>query len=521
MKKTEGMTQGKNNPVIRADFPDPDVIRVGDVYYMLCTTLHFLPGAVILRSYDLVNWEIATYVFDTFEGTEEARMKNERSNYGCGMWQGSFRYHKGKFFVSFAAKETCKTYFYQADSIEGPWKSTCIDFYFHQGSLFFDEDDRVYLIFGSGDIYIREMLPDLSGMKPEGLCRKILTETEDVWLPHEGVHFYKVDGYYYLLTIHWPKTGRRTQMCYSATSLEGDFKGGVALDDDMGFRNCGIAQGSLVQDNDGKWHAMLMQDRGGAGRFPVLMDAELENGKLKISKPSQSVAVQSNRPRYTYEPMYTSDDFSYDIDKAGHCKLKKQWQWNHEPNAEGWEILAEKGLKLTTGKFSTNVSQAVNTLTQRMFGPKSAVEVTLDASDLNDGDFAGLVALQGCYRMIAITRELRRYYLVVIEREATDKNRNATRADYMPGVITERIILNEPVVRLRMEAEFKANTDTVQFLYGEPREGGKMRRLGTSREMFFGLDHFSGVRCGLALFSTNRIGGTAVFKDFKYEYDNK
>ena len=80
-------------PVIKADFPDPDVIRVDDTYYMLCSTLHFLPGAVILRSYDLVNWEIASYVFDTFEGTEEARMTNEHNNYGCGMWAGSLRYH--------------------------------------------------------------------------------------------------------------------------------------------------------------------------------------------------------------------------------------------------------------------------------------------------------------------------------------------------------------------------------------------------------------------------------------------
>ena len=82
MKRKMYFKNKGTNPVIKADFPDPDIIRVGDVYYMISTTIHFLPGAVILRSYDLLHWEIASYVFDTFEGTEEARMTNERSNYG-------------------------------------------------------------------------------------------------------------------------------------------------------------------------------------------------------------------------------------------------------------------------------------------------------------------------------------------------------------------------------------------------------------------------------------------------------
>ena len=146
MRRTDINMVKNSNPIIKADYPDADVIRVGDVYYMLSSTFHFLPGAVILRSYDLLHWEIASYVYDTFEGTEEARMTNERNNYGYGMWAGSLKYHKGRFYVCFAAKETCKTYFYSADSVEGPWESTCIDFYFHHGSLFFDDDDRKFFL---------------------------------------------------------------------------------------------------------------------------------------------------------------------------------------------------------------------------------------------------------------------------------------------------------------------------------------------------------------------------------------
>lgn len=68
MRKTENGVMRRENPVIRADYPDPDVIRVGDVYYMLSSTLHFLPGGVILRSYDLLNWEIAGYVLRPLRG---------------------------------------------------------------------------------------------------------------------------------------------------------------------------------------------------------------------------------------------------------------------------------------------------------------------------------------------------------------------------------------------------------------------------------------------------------------------
>lgn len=524
MKKTEGRTVKKRNPVIPADYPDPDVIRVGDVYYMLSTTLHFLPGAVILRSYDLVNWEIASYVFATFEGTEEARMVNERSNYGCGMWAGSLQFHKGRYYVSFAAKETCKTYFYSSDSVEGPWDVKCIDFYFHHGSLFFDEDDRVYLIFGHREIWIREMLPDLSGLKPGGFLRKLIAETGDVWLGYEGSHFCKIKNRYYLFAVYWPKsgTGRRTQMCFSSETLDGEFTGEPVLDDDMGFFNNGVAQGGLVETNDGHWFSMLMQDRGAAGRMPVLVPVTWEGDRPVFGREGKvpiTVETLDNRPYYQYEPLYCSDDFSYPADEKGHCRLKKQWQWNHEPNPELWKIQSDRGLSITTGKICTNVTQAVNTLTQRMFFPKSLVEVTVDASDLNEGDYAGVCALQGCYSMLAITRELRRYYLVVIEREATEKNRNTTIPDYMPGIITEKISLSVPVVRLRMEANFEKGEDTVTFFYREPREGGKWRKIGSGHKLYFGLDHFAGCRCGLSVYATKKTGGSAVFKDFVYQYE--
>ena len=521
MKKGEKTAVVKRKPLIGADYPDPEVIRVGDVYYMLSTTMHFLPGGQILRSYDLVNWEHAAYVFETFEGTQEARMTYERSGYGCGMWAGSMRYHDGRFYVCFGAKQSGRTYFYTARKVEGPWERTCIDSYLHDGSLFFDDDGRVYLVYGNSEIRIRELLPDLTGFKEDGFSRILVQETEDVILGHEGSHFYKIDGRYYLFTIHWPRTGtaRRTQMCFAGDSLEGEFQGGPVLDDNMGFQNCGVAQGGIVQAKDGRWYSILLQDHGAVGRVPVLVPVSWENGFPVFGEQGKipsSVTAVSNRPSYEYEKLYTSDDFSYRPDENGHFRLKAQWQWNHEPNPNLWTILPRGGLCITTGKLCANVTQAVNTLTQRLMLPGADVEVTVDATDLNEGDFAGLCALQGCYGMVAVTRELRRYYLVMIERNREEKDTSMGAKDYLPGRIVEKVSLTEPVVRLRLEASFSEHADKAVFYYQEPREGREFRRIGKEHALYFGLDHFVGCRCGLSVFATRQAGGSAVFYNFSY-----
>ncbi len=508
-------------PLIGADFPDPEVIRVGDIYYMLSTTMHFLPGAQILRSYDLVNWETASYVFDSFDG-QEACLDGEKSGYGCGMWAGSMRFHEGRFFVSFAARASGRTFFYTSEKVEGPWKKTCIEAYLHDGSLFFEDDGRVFLVYGNSEIWIRQLKPDLTGFKEGGFARKLLTEKDDVFLGHEGAHFYKIDGRYYLFTIHWPRAGhgRRTQMCFSSDSLEGEFSGGTVLDDDLGFANCGVAQGGIVQAGDGQWYSILLQDHGAVGRVPVLVPVEWKDHFPVFGckgKVPETFFVRDNRPSYVYEPLYVSDSFSYQTGPEGLCVLKKQWQWNHEPDPLLWSVLPEGGLRIITGKICSNVTQAVNTLTQRLRMPATAVEVTVEAGELNEGDFAGLCALQGCYAMAAVTKQCGRYDLVMIQRLKEDKDLRAGANDYLPGKVAGRVRLAQPSVRLKMEADFSGGTDQVSFSYLEPGEGKRWKRIGPRHALYFGLDHFTGCRCGLAVYATRKAGGSAVFKDFRYE----
>lgn len=96
------------NPITGLDYPDPDVIRVDDTYYMVSTTMHFVPGCEILRSYDLVHWEHLSYVYERLDSTEEQRLVGEKNCYGKGMWAASLRYHKGMYYICFVANDTGK-----------------------------------------------------------------------------------------------------------------------------------------------------------------------------------------------------------------------------------------------------------------------------------------------------------------------------------------------------------------------------------------------------------------------------
>ena len=223
------------NPIIGLDYPDPDVIRVGDTYYLISTTMHFMPGAEILRSYDLVNWEHASYVYDSLDHTPGQTLTGRDNIYGQGMWAASLRWHKGNFYVCFVANDTGKTYLYTAPSVEGPWKKQLIQGFYHDCSLLFDDDDRIYLAYGNRDIRLIQLKDDLSGPKENGLNRIAVSDRGNPYLGYEGTHFYKINGKYYLFLIHsLRERWMRVEACFVSDSLEGEFRGGDVLNDDRG-----------------------------------------------------------------------------------------------------------------------------------------------------------------------------------------------------------------------------------------------------------------------------------------------
>ncbi|MBR4069054.1 MAG: family 43 glycosylhydrolase [Clostridia bacterium] len=488
------------NPITAMDYPDPDMIRVGDTYYMISTTMYFMPGGILLRSYDLIRWEICSRIYDVLEDTPRQRLE-EGNAYGAGMWAATLRYHKGTFYVIFVANDTRKTYLYRAEAPEGPWRRSEIEGFYHDCSLLFDDDDRIYLVYGNRQIHLTELKEDLTAPKPGGLDRIVADSGESPTLGYEGSHLYKIGGRYYLFLIHSLKERwRRVETCLMSESLTGEFRGGIVMNDDMGYADAGVAQGGIVDTPDGRWFAILFQDMGAAGRIPMLMPMAWENHMPVLGLDGcipHEICNLSTRPGYVYKPLWDSDDFI-----SG--QLKEVWEWNHIPKRE-LVTLGGGELRIRTGKTAESLPKVQNTLTQRALFPTCAAEVTVDASCLKDGDRIGLCALQKHWAWVGLEKADGAYCLVLRSRQKGDGEEGAVRAS-LPWA--------EPVVRLRAEMDFSPETDLVRFFY-RTTEG--WQPLGEAHRMFFMLEHFTGNRFGLFVQATEKPGGEGAFSAFSME----
>lgn len=473
----------KTNPIIFADYPDLDIIRVGNTYYMCTTTMHVFPGGEILRSRDLLHWEHCAYAYDVLGEHPGQRLDDGKGIYGQGMWAGSLRYHAGLFHLVFMCNDTHSAYYFTAEKAEGPWARHPMAGFYHDPSILFDDDGRVYIAYGNRDIRITELLSDLSAPKPGGLDRVVLHD-DCQGLGWEGSHLYKLNGRYYLFGIHWPKGSLRAEGCYVADSLEGEFKGGEILCQAFHGRNDGPAQGGMVQTPRGDWYLMVFQDHGAVGRIPVLVPMGWKDGFPVVDGIPESFACEAAQCK----PLAVSDSLR--------GSLNEVWQWNHEPHKELIHQ-DESGLRLTTDRVVETLVQSVNTLTQRTFGPRCTVEVTVEGADMRPGDYAGLCALQGLFGQIALTRSQEGYALAM-----TSNN----------GTVAERARIPWQESRVRLRACFDFDTDRVRFFYYD----GGWQPLGEAHQLQYRLDHFMGVRAGLFCYSTQQSGGSATFADFDY-----
>lgn len=514
MEKTEKQIyKTKSAYIIPSDFPDPDVIRIDDTYYMISTTMHFMPGCVILKSYNLCDWEFVSYVYDELDLTEGQTLNNKKGIYGKGMWAASLRYANGLFHVLFVANDTHKTYLYTSERVEGPWKKQIVLGFYHDNSVLFDDDGKVYVISGNTEIRITEMKEDLSGAKEGGLNKVIIQDEKDkVVLGYEGCHFYKINGKYYIFMIHMPKDKMRTQACYVSENVSGPYKGCDVLQSDLNNWNSGVAQGGIVQSKDGKWYGILFQDHGALGRIPVLVPVEFINGfpvfGINGTAP-ETLTVLDNKPNYIYEPLYGSGFTTKD------GTLKHFWQWNHTPDYKLIKIKNDV-LKIKTDAVVKNVVQAKNTLTQRTYTEKCNGSVTVDASVINEGDYAGFCALEGEYAFIAITKQNGKLKLVLANHKIPYTPWTmGVYDDEEPVILKEKEIENSEI-NLQMDFDLTKEKQQVKFSYFNKNQNENQKtNFGEPVKLRYTLDQFVGVRFAMFIYSTKETGGEASFTNFK------
>jgi len=485
------------NPIIYADVPDMSMIRVGDTWYMSSTTMHMSPGVPIMKSKDLVNWEMVSYAYNTLGEMDELNLNNGKSNYGKGSWASSLRYQDGTYYIATYAQTTDKTYIFSTRDIgKGPWKVNEFKPGFHDCTLVFD-DGHAYLITGGGKLKIIELNDDLTGVK-EGGINQVLIEnasapSEPNMLPAEGSQLFKHDGKYYLFNISWPRGGMRTVLVHRAEKLLGPWEGRIALQDQ------GVAQGGIIDTPDGRWFAYLFQDHGSVGRIPYLVPMKWENGWPVIGidgKVPETLDLPASKG--LIPGIVNNDEFSR---KKGEPALPLVWQWNHNPDNSLWSVTERKGyLRLKTGRIDTLFVKSRNTLTQRTFGPQCSGSTLIDASGMKDGDFAGLCAFQRKFGQVGVKIKDGAKYIFMVSNQ-TDK-----------PVEIQSIPLSGNKVYLKIECNFLNKIDIANFFYS--LNGKKWTIIGGPLKMEYTLmEHFMGYRFGLFNYSTKTPGG---FADFDY-----
>ena len=407
------------------------------------------------------------------------------------------RFHEGLYYLSTFSGTTGKTYIYSTKNIEkGPWKKIVLNSSYHDHSILFDDDGKIYMVWGAGKLEIIELNKDLSGVKEE--TKRVLIENasapagNNIMLSSEGSQLFKVNGKYYLFNINWPRGGMRTVIIHRADNINGPWEGKVGLQDQ------GVAQGGLIDTPDGRWFSYLFRDAGGVGRIPYLVPVKWENGwpilgdNGKVPETLDLPASKGLIPGIVY-----SDEFTR---KKSDAALPLVWQWNHNPDNSLWSVRERKGyLRLKTARIDSSFVQAKNTLTQRTIGPESSATTLVEVSKMKEGDLAGLSLLQKEYGFIAVKIE--------------NDSKKIVMMDAVKGIPKEiaSVPLNQNKVYFKAECDFKDKADKGKFHYS--LDGKKWIAIGNTIKLPYTLPHFMGYRFGLFNYSTKNVGG---FADFDY-----
>ena len=283
---------------------------------------------------------------------------------------------------------------------------------------------------------------------------------------------------------------------HRADNLNGSWEGSLALQD------LGVAQGGLIDTPDDKWYAYLFRDYGSVGRIPYLVPVTWENGWPVLGVNGKVPEVLEGLPanRSLIPGIVNSDEFNR---KKGEPALPLVWQWNHNPDNSLWSVSERKGfLRLKTGRVDTLFVKSRNTLTQRTFGPVCPGSAKIDVSNLKEGDFAGLCALQRKFGQVGVKVTNGAKYIFMVSNK-TDK---PTELQQVP--------LSQNTVYLKIECDFRDKIDIAGFFYS--LDGKNWTVIGETLKMEYTLmEHFMGYRFGLFNYATKNPKGFADFDFFR------
>ena len=529
------------NPLFYDEFSDPDVIRVGNDYYLAGTTMHCTPGLVILHSKDLVNWDLASYCFERWEDVlpdDKFRLQNGKQVYGQGVWAPVIRYNNGTFYV-FTNVNGNGLQLFTSNSAKGPWKHHNLGGHIYDLSVLFDDDGKVWAIHGYDEVKVTQFKPDFSGYV-EGSERVIIPKGSAMG---EGHHAYKINGKYYIISAEYSPMGR--SQCARADNLFGPYettvvsacesmgtkkfplignvprgndfmKDGVrfkvneAGDNELGCAT--VHQGGMLQTPSGEWWAVSMLDFVAVGRTVCLVPVTwhegwpmfgLEGNLGRTPRTWFKPNTGNEAAETPHAPYERCDDFNGK-------SLRRVWQWNHEPIDSKWTL--KNGRLRLNAMPAENFLWARNTLTQRCIGPVSSATVTLYTKNLKDGDIAGLGLINLPYAWIGVCK---------------DGNHKCLRFMQQSTGTVDADIQAYDKIYLRITGDY----DEMWASFSYSVDGKSFTDIGDTLRLPYQLKTFQGSRYSLFCFNKTqdnmltastkgtdkRMGGYAEFDDFIVE----
>lgn len=487
------------NPVVWEDLPDNEVIRVGDAFYMTSSSFHYSPGAPVMRSYDLVNWEFVGHSVPTLDFGSNYDLTNGERAYVGGIWASSLRYRESDskfYFVACIGFST--TYVYTASDPAGPWeRASVLDVCYYDAGLLFDADDTPYVAYGNGEITVAQLNADLSA---EVSSQLVYTAPSEYTL--EGARMYLRDGKHYIFLTR-PADGQ--YMLMSTSGPFGPYEVKILLDD-VSLAAVPAAgaphQGSLVDTPNGDWYYMGFSDMYPGGRTPVLAPITWGSDGFPVV-----TLVDGAWGNYEY-PLARHDvpDGMGVYDFAG-TSLREDWEWNHNPDTDSFTV--DDGLTLNTVTVTDDLYEARNTLSHRIRGPQGTGTVTIDVSNMADGDSTGLSLLRDRSGYIGVTRSGDEWSLVVVTGINMDEDRNTVST----GTVAESTVIEPGTVHLRATADTApGGSASASFSYS--LDGDSFQPYGPSIELNTDWSFFPGYRWGIHNFATKSLGGSVLVTSF-------
>ncbi|MBE5828145.1 MAG: glycosyl hydrolase 43 family protein [Butyrivibrio sp.] len=525
------------NPVLFADYSDPDVIRVVDTFYMTASSFNYTPGLPILTSKDLVNWELVNYALDNIK---EERYDIPR--HSEGVWAPAIRFHDDMFYIYYGMPDE-GYYVVRTKDPLGKWdEPVCV--LEGKGLIdpcpFWDDDGKAYIVHGYAKSRIGfKSILGIFEMSPDGL--KAVSEDHFIFdgndpkhpaVTIEGPKIYKRDGYYYIWA---PAGGVRPgyQVVLRSRDIHGPYEIRTVLDQGRSVIN-GPHQGGLVDTEDGKEYFLHFQDRGLYGRichlqpvswkdeWPVVGDDKTGTG---CGEPVYEMDIPVKRDA-GYERTYlsSSDDF-----EGGKYGLMWQWLGNHNSSFYG-KTDKENGLRLYALNLSKEkepvIWKSANVLTQKIIYPLFDCDISFRVLNLKDGDRAGVCMTGGQYITAYVERTNGDLELKVAKSVGGDGDK---KEEVFSSFLLKEVIKDPEDISIRMRFGYDEEVSGVDLYYQDvnvPYSGknphlsmylilpdGGLKDLSVNFEP---LDHtWVGAKIGIFALSKN-VAKDPGFADFHY-----